>query len=267
MERFIADLVKRFETGNISRRDFCEGVALAAAVYAAGGASANAQPAQRPQDAGRQSHLLYLPRLPQGARFLQLACSGMEKLKDDGKARVNLAFGPAPGKGGSFIVARNAAPIRRSRRGQWSITSATRFPTGTMRSVNAALKAKGQNPTGRRRQRERLRPVQFPGPARFLGSGKPIHLRRGRTAMEGFVATKLNEFEQGKISRRTLIETLTLAVTTAARRRSARPPRPAGVKAALVNHVSYTCPEFQAGRRLVFESLQPRSGRAQAKPR
>ena len=33
--------------------------------------------------------------------------------------------------------------------------------------------------------------------------------------MEGFVATKLDEFDRGKISRRRLIETLTLAATTA----------------------------------------------------
>ena len=32
--------------------------------------------------------------------------------------------------------------------------------------------------------------------------------------MEGFVATKLDEFDRGKISRRRLIETLTLAATT-----------------------------------------------------
>ena len=32
--------------------------------------------------------------------------------------------------------------------------------------------------------------------------------------MEGYVAAKLNEFENGKISRRRLIETLTLAATT-----------------------------------------------------
>ena len=33
--------------------------------------------------------------------------------------------------------------------------------------------------------------------------------------MEGFVATKLDEFDRGKISRRHLIESLTLAATTA----------------------------------------------------
>src|SRR5262245_36588201 len=42
MERFISDLVKQFEGGTIDRREFCQTVALAAAVYAAGDA-ANAQ--------------------------------------------------------------------------------------------------------------------------------------------------------------------------------------------------------------------------------
>ena len=43
--------------------------------------------------------------------------------------------------------------------------------------------------------------------------------------MEGFVAQKLNEFETGKISRRRLIETLTLAATTAYAADSARQAR------------------------------------------
>src|SRR6267154_3314062 len=42
MERFIADLVKIFESGKVDRREFCKTVALAATVYAAGDA-ANAQ--------------------------------------------------------------------------------------------------------------------------------------------------------------------------------------------------------------------------------
>ena len=66
--------------------------------------------------------------------------------------------------------------------------------------------------------------------------------------MEGFVATKLQEFEQGKISRRRLIETLTLAATTVYAASGATAAAPAGLKAALVNHISYTCPNFkQAG--------------------
>ena len=39
MERFIANLVKDFESGKLSRRQFCETVALAATVYAAGDAA------------------------------------------------------------------------------------------------------------------------------------------------------------------------------------------------------------------------------------
>ena len=66
--------------------------------------------------------------------------------------------------------------------------------------------------------------------------------------MEGFVATKLHEFEQGKISRRKLIETLTLAVTTLYAAEGAGAAASEGLKAALVNHISYTCPNFkQAG--------------------
>src|SRR5467141_2104802 len=66
--------------------------------------------------------------------------------------------------------------------------------------------------------------------------------------MQGFVATKLHEFEQGKISRRKLIETLTLAATTLFAAEGAGAAAPEGLKAALVNHVSYTCPDFkQAG--------------------
>ena len=63
--------------------------------------------------------------------------------------------------------------------------------------------------------------------------------------MEGFVAHKLNEFEQGKISRRKLIETLTFAATTAYATGSAGAAESPGLKAALVNHISYTCPNFR----------------------
>lgn len=67
--------------------------------------------------------------------------------------------------------------------------------------------------------------------------------------MYGFAATKLTEFEEGKIDRRALIQALALAATTttadAAPARAALPPDPA-LKAALVNHISYTCPDFHA---------------------
>ena len=42
--------------------------------------------------------------------------------------------------------------------------------------------------------------------------------------MEGFVAQKLNEFENGKISRRKLIEALTVAATSATATGGAQAP-------------------------------------------
>jgi hypothetical protein len=67
--------------------------------------------------------------------------------------------------------------------------------------------------------------------------------------MFGFVATKLDEFENGKISRRRLIETLTLAATAGAATSETKAATAApNLKVALVNHISYTCPNFrQAG--------------------
>jgi len=63
--------------------------------------------------------------------------------------------------------------------------------------------------------------------------------------MQGFVAQKLQDFETGKISRRKLIETLTLAATTAAAAESAQAQADPSLKVALVNHISYTCPNFK----------------------
>ena len=147
MERFIADLVGKFETGTISRRDFCEGVALAAIVYAAG-AEANAAPPGGLKMLG-VNHISYTCPDYRKARDFYSSVLGMEKLKDDGKERVNLAFGPAPGKGGSFLVARNAAanapaPAR-------AVVDHVCYSISNWNDtrVNAALKAQGQNPAGR----------------------------------------------------------------------------------------------------------------------
>ena len=62
--------------------------------------------------------------------------------------------------------------------------------------------------------------------------------------MEGFVAHKLNEYATGKLSRRALIETLTLAATTAYAA-DAKAAEQTGIKLALVNHISYNCPNFR----------------------
>lgn len=64
--------------------------------------------------------------------------------------------------------------------------------------------------------------------------------------MYGFAATKLDEFEQGKISRRGLIESLTLAATAVGAAGAAQAQgQQVGVSPALVNHVSYTCGNFR----------------------
>jgi catechol 2,3-dioxygenase-like lactoylglutathione lyase family enzyme len=63
--------------------------------------------------------------------------------------------------------------------------------------------------------------------------------------MLGFVAQKLNEFETGKISRRKLIETLTLAATTVAAAEGAKAQADPTLKAQLLNHISYTCSDYR----------------------
>jgi catechol 2,3-dioxygenase-like lactoylglutathione lyase family enzyme len=63
--------------------------------------------------------------------------------------------------------------------------------------------------------------------------------------MEGFIAKQVNDYQTGKISRRRLIEILTFAATSAAAGQSAGAAEPAGLDVALVNHVSYTCPDYR----------------------
>jgi catechol 2,3-dioxygenase-like lactoylglutathione lyase family enzyme len=63
--------------------------------------------------------------------------------------------------------------------------------------------------------------------------------------MEGFVAHKLNEFETGKISRRKLIEALTLVATAGASGAASAQTAAPALKVALVNHISYTVPDFK----------------------
>lgn len=65
--------------------------------------------------------------------------------------------------------------------------------------------------------------------------------------MFGFAATKLNEFEQGKISRRHLIEAIAAAATATGAASKARAAEQVGVTVSGINHVSYTCPNFKQG--------------------
>jgi catechol 2,3-dioxygenase-like lactoylglutathione lyase family enzyme len=63
--------------------------------------------------------------------------------------------------------------------------------------------------------------------------------------MEGFVAKQVNDYQTGKISRRRLVEILTLAATTATVEKTAGAAEQQGLDVALVNHVSYTCPDYR----------------------
>jgi hypothetical protein len=65
--------------------------------------------------------------------------------------------------------------------------------------------------------------------------------------MKAFVASKLDDYTRGKISRRQLLETLTVAAaaTAATGGAQAAPAPNRALKAALVNHISYQCPDFR----------------------
>ena len=147
MERFIADLVKSFESGKVDRREFCKSVALAATVYAAGDA-ANAQATRGFKVLG-VNHLSYTCPDYTRARDFQINVFGLENAPghDDGK-RANLMFGPEPGKGGSFIVARTAAADAKPSRAVVDHVCYT-VADWDEQKVRGALKAKGLEVGGR----------------------------------------------------------------------------------------------------------------------
>jgi catechol 2,3-dioxygenase-like lactoylglutathione lyase family enzyme len=105
MEKFIAGLVTDFERGKITRRQFCEGVALAATVYGFGDA-AKAAPEKGLKMLGI-NHISYACQDYTKARDFYSKVLGMQVMNDNRMSRANLAFGPEPGKGGAFLVARN----------------------------------------------------------------------------------------------------------------------------------------------------------------
>jgi len=64
--------------------------------------------------------------------------------------------------------------------------------------------------------------------------------------MKAFVASKLDEYSKGRISRRQLLETLTIAAAAAAAPGAqAAQAQNRALKAALTNHISYQCPDFR----------------------
>ena len=65
--------------------------------------------------------------------------------------------------------------------------------------------------------------------------------------MKAFAASKLDDYSKGKISRRQLLESLTVAAaaTAATGGAQAAPAPNRALKAALVNHISYQCPDLR----------------------
>jgi len=141
MESFIADLVKVLKAGKIDRRQFCETVALATTVYAAGGA---ARPHRRAAEELGVNHISYACSDYKVARDWYARCQHQD-LQDKGMGRANLAFGgPEPGKGGAFIITRNFGANEKPA-GAVVTTSATRSPIGTTRA--STMRSKPAAPT------------------------------------------------------------------------------------------------------------------------
>jgi len=148
MERFIADLVKDFESGKINRRQFCETVALAATVFAAG-TEANAAPASGLKILG-VNHISYACTDYKVARDWYAKVFNTKIYNDKGKGRANLEFGgPEPGKGGAFIITRDFGANERKAPAVVDHVCYTVANWDDTR-VNNALKAAGTAPLGRK---------------------------------------------------------------------------------------------------------------------
>jgi len=146
MEGVIADLVKAFEGGRITRRQFCETVALAATVYAT---EAGAQPAPpRGLTMLGVNHISYACSDYRVARDWYAKVLNLTTYNDKGMGRANLAFGPEPGKGGAFIITRNFGQNEQPAAAVVDHICYTVANWNDAR-VNGALKAAGTTPTGR----------------------------------------------------------------------------------------------------------------------
>ena len=163
MERFIADLVKNYEGGKVDRREFCKTVTLAATDYAAGDA-ANAQAPRGFKMLGI-NHISYTCPDYTKVRDWYVAHLGMESTpgKDNGK-RANLMFGPEPGKGGSFVVARNATTPANPRPPATAHVDHVCYtiPNWDDAKVEAALKATGRSFASRPGNKNVLDPFNYP---------------------------------------------------------------------------------------------------------
>jgi catechol 2,3-dioxygenase-like lactoylglutathione lyase family enzyme len=151
MERFITELVDNFERGKMDRREFCQTVALAATVYAAGDA-AHAQATRGFKMIGI-NHISYTCPDYTKARDFYSSVFGLENVpkKDNGK-QTNLMFGPEAGKGGSFLVVRNATTPANPRPPSQALIDHFCFTMSNWdeQKVRAAIKAKGLEISGGR---------------------------------------------------------------------------------------------------------------------
>lgn len=148
MERFIDGLIKDFEIGKVDRRQFCEAMAIAATVFAAG-SEANAAPARGFTMLGI-NHISYSCPDYRKARDFYSSLFGMQVTNDKGMGRANLAFGPEAGKGGNFLVTHN--PGANPPRPTEAVIDHVCYtiPNWDEAKVRAALAANGfPNPTGR----------------------------------------------------------------------------------------------------------------------
>jgi catechol 2,3-dioxygenase-like lactoylglutathione lyase family enzyme len=160
MEKFIADLVKDFDSGKVDRREFCQTVALAAVVYAAG-ESANAQAARGFKVLGI-NHISY--RCPDyiKARDWYSSVLGMQVAPGrETEKRANLMFGPEPGKGGSYIVVRNTAA--ETKPPPQAVVDHVCYTVSNWddAEILGALKAKGATVSGRAGDRNLLDPFNY----------------------------------------------------------------------------------------------------------
>lgn len=154
MERFIADLVQGLDSGKIDRREFCQAVALAATAYGAGDV-AQAQAARGFKIIGI-NHMSYTCPDYAKARDWYVSVLNMKRegTRDDGK-RANLMFGPEPGKGGSFLVARTPTSVASGsagvKPGAEAVIDHVCYTVSDWDEarVRATLRAKGLDVTGR----------------------------------------------------------------------------------------------------------------------
>jgi len=147
MERFIEGLVKKLEAGEVDRREFCRTVALAATVYAAG-EEANAQTSSGFKVLGINHFSYTCPDYTKPRDFFT-SVFGLAVAKDTGD-RVNLMFGPEPGNGGTFLIARNPLNNRRPPPQSYIDHFCFTLSNWNEARVRAAIRAKGLQISGGR---------------------------------------------------------------------------------------------------------------------